>query len=173
MKKLTILLFIGFLTGCSSSKDTVTGERILIEPNADKRARAAADAGGGIFGDINNSKKNSGTFSFASSNPIWRATLKTLDFLPLINADYSGGIIIYDWYAENLSSNEHIKISVKFLSNEIKSNSLEITAHKKICNDAGKCFIKKDNKEFSNEIKDTIITTARSLLIEEEKLKRK
>jgi hypothetical protein len=169
-KALTLIVLI-ILSGCSSgSVDPVTGERVRIEPNVEKRAREAADKGGGIFGDINNIGKDlKTTYSFASSNPLWRATLKTLDFLPLINADYSGGIIIYDWYSENPNSNEQIKISVRFLSSELRSNSFEITTHKKKCDDLGKCFITKTDNKFSNEIKDTIITTARSISIEEKK----
>jgi hypothetical protein len=169
MNKLIILLIFSILLGCSSSTDPVTGEKILIEPNADKRARQAADKGNGIFGNINNPKSGTNTFSFASSNPLWRATLKTLDFLPLVNADYSGGIIIYDWYSENLNSNEQIKVSIKFLDSELRSSSFQITAHKKKCDDLGKCFITKGDDKFISEIKDTIITTARSISIEEKK----
>ena len=169
MKKLIILIIFAILTNCGGSTDPVTGEKVLIEPNADKRARQAADKGGGIFGDINNTKPATNTFSFASSNPLWRATLKTLDFLPLVNADYSGGVIIYDWYSENLNSNEQIKVSIKFLNSELKSSSFQITAHKKKCDDLGKCFITKSDDKFISEIKDTIIATARIMSIEERK----
>ena len=170
MNKILILLIFSIVISCSSKTDPVTGEKILIEPNVDKRAREAADKGGGIFGDINNKKKDSGiSYNFANSNPLWRATLKTLDFLPLINADYSGGVIIYDWYSENLNSDEQIKVSIKFLSDQIRSSSIEITAHKKICDVSGKCFMSKAEDKFSNQIKETIITTARSIGIEEKK----
>ena len=49
---------------------------------------------------------------------MWRASLETLDFLPLTTVDYSGGIIITDWYFDNTGkSEESIKISIRFLSN--------------------------------------------------------
>lgn len=170
MNKVLILLIFSVVISCSNTKTDPISEKVVIEPNAEKRARAAADKGGGIFGDINNKKKDSGvSYNFANSNPLWRATLKTLDFLPLINADYSGGVIIYDWYSENLNSNEQIKVSIKFLSDQIRSNSFEITAHKKNCDVSGKCFMSKADDKFSNEIKDAIITTARSISIEEKK----
>ena len=92
-------LFFVILSSCSQ-KDPTTGEIIRIEPNPDKKAKEFAEKGGGIFGDINNRRSGSTTFEFASSNVLWRATLKSLDFLPLLNADYSGGIIIYDWYSQ-------------------------------------------------------------------------
>jgi len=169
-----IIFFLLIFIGCFSctKTDPATGEKILIEPSPDKRAREAADKGSGIFGDLGKSK-TSNTFDFATSNPLWRATLKSLDFLPLVNADYSGGVIIYDWYSENLNSKEQIKISIRFLSNELRSDSIQIISHKKICDENNKCSISKLNENFSNEIKETILLTARNLKIEEAKKEKK
>ena len=176
-KKRTINVFIlsfFLFFGCSQTKNPVTGEIENIEPNADKRARAYADKGGGIFGDINNTRKGSNTYDFATSNVLWRATLKTLDFLPLINADYSGGVIIYDWYSSDSKySNEQIKISIRFLNNEVKSDSLQIISHKKICDRELKCITSKTEDKFTNEIKEQILTSARLLRIEETKKEKK
>ena len=170
MKKLFFLIFL--LTSCSKA-DPVSNEKIVLDPDQSKRAREAADKGGGIFGTIgkNIEKKGQGNVSFGTSNVLWRATLKTLDFLPLINADYSGGIIIYDWYSETSNSNEQIKVTVKFLSDELRSDSVEISSHKKICDQNQKCFTKKTNDEFSTSIKENIILEARKLRIAEEKKK--
>ena len=66
------------------------------------------------------------TYSFSTSNPLWRATLDTLDFMPLVSANYSGGIVVTDWYSENDSPEESIKISIRFLTNEIRSDALDI-----------------------------------------------
>ena len=159
---------------CSEKRNPVTGEIDNIEPNADKRARAYADKGGGIFGDINNTKKGSTTYEFSTSNVLWRATLKTLDFLPLVNADYSGGVIIYDWYSsDNKPSDEQIKISVRFLNNDVRSDSLQIISHKKICDRELKCITSKTEDKFSNEIKEQILSAARLLKIEETKKEKK
>ena len=104
---------------------------------------------------------------------LWRATLKSLDFLPLVNADYSGGVIIYDWYS-NENSNEQIKVTVRFLNNQLRSDSINIIAHKKICEEnLIKCKTIKLNDKFNSEIKETILTSARALRIEEEKSKSK
>lgn len=168
MKTIVFLsLIICSLLSCTKT-DPTTNEKILIEPSPDKRAREFADRGGGIFGDIGKSK--SGTnFEFASSNVLWRATLKSLDFLPLVNADYSGGVIIYDWYSESINSKDTLKITVRFLNNEVKSNSLQVIAHKKICEEYNKCIIERLDEKFSNEIKENILLTARKLKIEENK----
>ena len=163
------ILFILLILGCTSAPiDPVTGERVLIEPNPNKRAKEFSEKGGGLFGDIG--KRNDvNKFDFATSNVLWKATLKSLDFLPLVNADYSGGIIIYDWYSDNINSKEQIKISVKFLNNEIRSDSIQITAFKKICENLEKCSTQKLDSNFSNQIKETIISSARTMKIEETK----
>jgi hypothetical protein len=162
------------ITNCSKT-DSVTGEKILIEPDPQKRAREIADKGAGIFGDINKIGKGSGggSFEFASSNVLWRATLKSLDFLPLLNADYSGGIIIYDWYSQTNNPKEQIKISVQFLNNELRSESIKITAHKKICETAERCSNSTLDQNFASSIKDSIIASARTLKIEEAKKEKK
>jgi hypothetical protein len=155
-----------YLSNCSSNTDPVTGEKVIINPDPKAKAREYADKGGGLFGDI--SKKGSAnTFEFGTSNVLWRATLKTLEFLPLQNADYSGGVIVYDWYSDN-NSNDQIKVTVRFLSNEVRSDSIQITSHKKTCINE-KCSVTKLNNNFSAEIKDTILTAARALKIEDAK----
>lgn len=167
-KKLLIFSFIIFFVSNCAKKDPVSGEDIRLEPSVDKRASEVRDKGGGIFGTIGSGSK-SNTFDFASSNILWRATLKTLDFLPMANADYSGGVIVYDWYSDELNSNEQIKISIQFLNNEIRSDSLQINAHKKNCLKDERCKITKVTSNFSDEIKNNILTEARRLKIEEAK----
>ena len=130
-----LLTALSLLTSCINKNDDNQKEKVLIEVDPNKKAKEFAAKGGGIFGDINKVGKSAGvgSFEFASSNVLWRATLKSLDFLPLLNADYSGGIIIYDWYSQTNNPKEQIKISVQFLNNELRSDSVKITAHKKIC----------------------------------------
>lgn len=165
-----LLITLLYLSNCSSNTDPVTGEKVIINPNPKEKAREYADKGGGLFGDI--SKKNSAnTFEFGTSNVLWRATLKTLEFLPLQNADYSGGVLVYDWYSDN-NSNELIKVTVRFLNNEVRSDSLQINAHKKTCVNE-KCSVTKLDNNFSSEIKDSILTAARSLKIEDAKKEKK
>jgi len=168
------ILALIFMQNCSSV-DPVTGEKVLIEPNPDKRAREFADKGGGIFGNLGKigANKTGGVVDFDSSNVLWKATLKTLDFLPLLNADYTGGVIIYDWYTETINSKEQIKISVRFLNNELRSDSIKVTAHKKICESTDKCLNSIMDQKFSENIKESIITSARALKIEETKKEKK
>jgi hypothetical protein len=164
---LKFYLLIFFLFQCSKV-DPITGEKILIEPDPVKKARKAADEGGGLFGDLKKNNK-SNNFEFSSSNILWRATLQSLEFLPLLNADYSGGVVIYDWYSDNLSSKEQIKVTVRFLSNELRANSLKIIVHKKTCDENNVCLVKKVDGGIAEEIKDKILLIARTTRLEEEK----
>ena len=178
LKKKLIGAFISltvFVLGCSKV-DPVTGEKVFTETNPQTKAREAADKGGGIFGDILKGAKssNSNTYNFSSSNVLWKATLKTLDFIPLMNADYQGGVIVYDWYSDNENYKDQIKITVRFLSNELRSDSINVITHKKICEEnTSKCKIVKLDNNFNNEIKSTILASARTLRTEEEKSKNK
>lgn len=168
--KLTAICLL-FLISCAKT-DPVTGEKILIETDARKKSENFAKEGGGIFGNINKNSKST-TFEFSTSNVLWRATLQTLDFLPLINADYSGGVIIYDWYSDKLGSNEQIKIVVRFLDNELRSESIQINSQKKICGkvNLSDCYITKGESKFESSIKDEIIHVARSLKLKQNKEK--
>jgi len=169
MRFIWTLLVILALFGCKSSKDEEISQK-PIEPDPFKRAREAAQQGGGIF---NLDKKDQGTtVNFGTSNIMWRATLNTLGFLPLINADYNGGIIITDWYSDKLNSKESIKLTIKFLSNELRSDSIQVIAHKKSCISSENCQVALLAENFSREIKDSIISNARILKIEEEKKKK-
>mgnify|MGYP001245048009 FL=1 len=106
--------------------------------------------------------KGSGTsYEFASSNPLWQATLDTLDFMPLVSANYSGGIVITDWYSENNTPNESVKISVRFLTNEIRSDALDINVFLKKCSqNLTNCSISKNNNDLIADLNLNILKKA-------------
>ena len=105
-------------------------------------------------------KSGGGVFEFASSNELWRASLDTIDFMPLASANYSGGIIITDWYSTNQNSNESIKISIRFLTNEIRSDALDIKVFNKKCITQSNCVTSEKEGDIKNELKTKILKTA-------------
>ena len=105
-------------------------------------------------------KGGSGVFEFASSNELWRASLDIIDFMPLTSVNYSGGIIITDWYSTDQSSNESIKISIRFLSNEIRSDALDIKVFNKKCLTSSNCVISEKDGDIVIELKEKILKTA-------------
>ena len=130
-----------------------------IPANADERVKKNLEEGKGFT--IMGAGKGGGTnYQFASSNPMWRATLEILDFLPLSNVDYSGGIISTDWYNEGTSSDESIKITIRFLTNEVRSDGLKIIIHKKKCNLQQNCTVKKITSALENELQVAILRKA-------------
>ncbi len=139
--------------------------------NAQERARKNVNEGRGTsLKDLVGSRGT--TYEFSTSNPMWRASLEILDFLPFSTVDYSGGMIITDWYSEN-NSNDAIKITVRFLANEVRSDSLKISVHKKECKSDMNCktnLLK--NSTIGNELRTSIIRKA-AILERESKDKKK
>ena len=151
-KKVVIILLIPLfliLANCNKNiKDAGLG--------AEEKRRKNIEEGRGVsLKGIMGNRGGSTNYEFSSSNPMWRASLETLDFLPLITVDYSGGVIITDWYSDN-SGSDSIKITIRFLSNDIRSDSLKIIVHKKICKTSSNCTT---NISQSNLIKDELRST--------------
>src|SRR6056300_1531031 len=131
LKSVILSIFFIFLTSFGGGSYCPDARKQPV--NADERVKKNISEGRGLKLTTSLSGKNSGgNFTFASSNPLWRATLEKLDFMPLSNVDYAGGLIITDWYSEN-NSNESIKIIIKFLTNEIRVDALDIEFFKKNC----------------------------------------
>ena len=107
-----------------------------------------------------NKSKGSGVFEFASSNELWRASLDTIDFMPLASVNYSGGIIITDWYSNDENSNESIKISIRFLTNEIRSDALDIKVFNRKCLTPSNCVTSEKKGTINTELKTKILKTA-------------
>ena len=102
-----------------------------------------------------------GVFDFASSNELWRASLDTIDFMPLVSVNYSGGIIVTDWYAADQSlSGESIKISIRFLTNEVRADALDIKVFNRKCINVSNCIVKELDDELGTELKKQILKKA-------------
>ncbi len=129
-------------------------------PEPEKRVKKNLEEGRGftIMGAVN--KNKGGDFNFATSNEMWRASLDILDFMPLTSADYGGGLIITDWYSDQGNSNDSIKISIRFLSNEIRADALKINVFSKQCEITANCKISQSNPKIENELKVAILKKA-------------
>jgi len=151
-------LFLIFLHlyGCGIYRPTDARE---YPPEPEKRIAKNLEEGQGmrLFGG--NMMKGT-NFEFASSNEMWRATLDTIDFIPLTTANYSGGIIVTDWYSDGENLNENLKITVRFLTNEIRSDALDLKVFYKNCNSSNQCKITEKDGELVNELKKEILKKA-------------
>lgn len=173
MIRILLLLSVCFLTfSCAAFKPKQVDTR-KTPINAEERARQNINQGKGTsLRDLVG--RGNTNYEFSTSNPMWRASLEILDFLPMTTVDYSGGIIITDWYSDNSSGSEDsIKITVRFLSNEIRSDSLKIIVHKKKCIPQQPCEVDiLSRSAISQELRTSIIKKA-SLLEKESKDKKK
>ena len=173
LKNTKILLFLGIihllLIGCNGKLPG--GDARKFPANPEERVKKNLEEGRGF--KINEfGKQRGGVFEFASSNSLWRASLDTIDFMPLSSVNYSGGIIITDWYSENSSPNESIKISIRFMTNEIRSDALNIKVFNKKCIDnLLSCKITEQDGILVKELKREILKKA-TLYKEEDKKKK-
>jgi len=151
-----LLLFLPFLIiSCGLGVDT---RKYPADPK--EKVKKNMEEGRG-FRLMDAAKKGSTNYEFASSNELWRASLDTIDFMPLSSVNYSGGIIITDWYSNSQDSNENIKISIRFLTNEIRSDALDIKVFKKICKTNLNCKTSEGYDELVTELKRKILKTAK------------
>ena len=160
-----LLLFLPFLIiSCGKGVDARK-----YPPDPKLRVKKNVEEGRGFKLMDVAKKKGSTNYEFASSNSIWRASLDTIDFMPLSSVNYSGGIIITDWYSTNQDSNENIKISIRFLTNEIRSDALDIKVFKKICKTNLNCKTSEGYDELITELKRKILKTAKIYETQKEK----
>ena len=155
------LLFIFTLTSCG--KDFFKpGDARKNPPDPKLRVKKNLEEGKGFrLNDAIKGRVGGGTnFEFASSNELWRASLEVLDFMPLTSANYSGGIIITDWYSEQGNVDESLKITIRFLSNEIRSDALDVDVFYKKCVSQNNCSINKQDGQLKKEITKQILAKA-------------
>lgn len=163
IKKITIyligIIIFSLIASCGIYKPS---DARKIPPNSKERVKKNLEEGKGI--SFESLRKGSGggstNYQFATSNAMWRASLEILDFLPLANVDYSGGIITTDWYNEGTASDEAIKITIRFLTNEVRSDGLKIIIHKKRCNTQNNCTVQKISSALEDELMVAILKKA-------------
>ena len=163
MQKIFYLIVILFLSSCGKDMFTFPSAKdVPIDVN--ERVEKNIEEGRGI--SFGGPKRQGGVFDFASSNEMWRASIEVLDFVSFTNASYSGGIIITDWFSGNNKDEEtrlrELKITVRFLSNEIRADGLKVIVHEKLCSsiDKSDCQIQKIESEITNQIKLAILKKA-------------
>ena len=161
-KPIKIIAFLTVLTlllnGCNGKLPGGDARKTPADPA--KRIEQNLKDGRGI-NLMNIGKPQGGVFDFASSNGLWRASLDVIDFMPLSSVNYSGGIIITDWYSENSNQNESIKISIRFMTNEIRSDALKIKVFNRKCsNNLLNCKISETEGVLVAELKKEILKKA-------------
>ena len=161
MKSLNVVLLIfsiALLNSCQalkykkvSAKDYPPDPKLRIKKNMEE---------GRGFRLMDTIERGGGKFEFASSNPLWRAALDTISFMPLMSANYSGGIIITDWYNDGKSSGQSVKISIRFLTNEVRADALDVKVFTKNCETSIDCKVSENKGTLVTELKKSILKKA-------------
>ena len=162
MKKSIVLLLIVILLQACGKNDTFLpgGDARENPPEPQKRVKKNLEEGKGFrLMDAVGKENRTGNFSFASANELWRASLDTIDFMPLASVNYSGGIIVTDWYSDG-NNDEALKISIRFLTNEVRSDALDIKIFYKKCRDIINCKITEKTGTLVTELKKKILSKA-------------
>ena len=150
IRVLSLFLTLLILSSCKIPKP---GDARTMEMEGEVRARKNVEEGKGFSLKKTLGEGRKTTYEFSTSNPLWRATFDVIDFMPLVTVDYSGGMIITDWYTDSNTTNDSLKFTIRFLSNEIRADSLKIIIHRKTCKIQSNCIIKKIT---STKLEDTI-----------------
>ena len=160
-KILTIcILSIFVLNSCAKEGFFKPGDARKNSPDPKERVKKNLEEGRGFrLNDVIGGKKGT-NFEFASSNELWRASLDVLDFMPLTSANYSGGVIITDWYTQDGNEDESIKITIRFLSNEIRSDAINVDVFYKKCVTANNCKINKQEGQLKKALTKKILSKA-------------
>ncbi len=171
-KSLYLLFFFTLLTSCGKDFFKYSPAKDNPVKGVERANKNVSEGRGTNLGGLVGGGNRSTTYEFSTSNPLWRASLDTLDFIPMATVDYSGGTIVSDWYSDSSKNNEAIKITVRFLSNEIRTDSLKIVVHKKICSANQICDVNLiTNSVLVDELQSTILKKA--ILIDKEQRKKK
>ena len=160
LKKLKIIAFLLLVPMMLSSCGLPGADARKFPPDPKKRVQKNMEEGRGFRFSDSLGKGGSGNFEFASSNGLWRASLDTLDFMPLASVNYGGGIIVTDWYSTDENSNESIKISIRFLTNEVRADALDIKVFNKRCKTQLNCVVSEKTGEIIFELQKKILRTA-------------
>ena len=154
---LILLITIFFLNSCGKQVDAKK-----FPPDPKERVKRNLEEGKGfrLSTKLKGLKKGGGDFEFASSNSLWRASLDIIDFMPLSTANYNGGIIVTDWYSDDVNSNESIKLTIRFLTNEIRSDAIDLKIFYKICKSENNCSVLEKKGNLVNEFKKEILKQA-------------
>jgi len=153
-----IILFCMCLLSCKGGLPGADARKVPYDPK--ERVKKNLEEGKGFrLMDIAKDQ-GSGNFEFASSNALWRASLDIIDFMPLTSANYSGGILITDWYSDNQNTNQSIKITIRFLTNEVRSDALDIKVFLKKCNTLNSCEISENEGNLKTELNKKILKKA-------------
>jgi Domain of unknown function (DUF3576) len=175
LRLLLAAVFLTALAGCGGDPSAVKERdygngRISKEQAAQGLGGQNRETGslfgpGGLFGSKSDKKEDSGT-GVAVNAYLWRASLDTINFIPLVSADPFGGVIITDWYTPAEAPTERMKVQITILDRELRADGVRVAVFKQQTNPKGGAWVDAQVDPHTNtDIENAILTRARQLRI--------
>jgi len=162
------ILFLCGLCACSSVESDPTYEDKQRQ-GLYKNGSLLSDNGGfNILGDKDDKKKQQtmGVNAF-----LWRASLDTISFLPIVTADPFGGLITTDWHMSDSNPNERLKLNVLILDRDLRADGVKVTVFRQTKNSSGEWIDADASPNTGNALEETILTRARQLRLAQKEMK--
>ncbi len=168
-------LALSVLSGCNVGDPNAVKDRDLDQGRMTKQAATQGLGGqnreqgslfgpGGLFGSKADKQDNASGTGVAVNAFLWRASLDTINFIPLVSADPFGGVIITDWYTPAESPNERMKVQVTILDRELRADGVRVSVFKQSQTPKGWVDAQVDQRT-NTDIENAILTRARQLRI--------
>lgn len=164
-----VMVVFPAIQGCASlGGEAAYPETIGKSPPVDSNATADTVFGSGgmnLFGGEKAARGGGGS-SIPVNVHLWRATLDTLSFMPLVTADAFGGIIITDWFVPLADSpNERFKVTAYILSREIRTDGLRVSVFRQLRDSSGQWADSEVSAGTAGELENAILTRAREMRV--------
>jgi hypothetical protein len=141
----------------------VRGKTVVMAAVLMASGLALAGCGGGLFGGGRDSQRADVQTGIGVNGYLWRATLDTLSFMPLLTADPWGGVVNYDWYINPQTPNERFKATVFILDTRLRADALNVTVTKEVRDASGQWTAAPVADQTEVDLENAILTRARQL----------
>ena len=144
------------------------GEGETYKPQSQKderwseQGKLTGEGGLTLFGGKSGEESGSGGGKIGVNSYLWRASLDTLSFMPLLQTDSSGGVIVTDWYANPKNPGERVKVTVTILDQDLRADALSVAASRQYVQN-GTWVEAPASAATVQQLEDIILTKARDL----------
>jgi hypothetical protein len=170
MKNLFVLFALFLLVATISACDGMGGDTSSFpKDNEDarlqKRGKLTGEGGLQLFGGGDNDSSATNGNGIGVNSFLWRATIDTIGFMPISQADPFGGVITTDWYEDPDAKGERVKINALILDDRLRADGIRITVFKQKLDAAGNWREAVVDKEVNRKLEDQVLARARELRV--------
>jgi hypothetical protein len=169
MKRTLSFLVIPALSLIAACSSVETDSKNYPMSNEDarraERGKIFGDEGLTLFGGSKDDDKKGGGLGVNSF--LWRASLDTLSFMPITQADPFGGVILTDWFEDPAAKGERFKVNVTILDDRLRSDGIRVAVFKQTLDETNTWRDSAVTKQTGIDLENAILTRARQLRIKQ------